>query len=125
MRALKVFLFIAFLLTAVFGLIGLFSPATMAQLGMAPPDAFHTRIFSTGILGFAVAMWYAFRDPRKNAAIILAVITWFGLEALVLLISGFAGAAPWADALPGIIIDAVIAAGLAYFYPRGKKATSA
>ncbi|MBI2853638.1 MAG: hypothetical protein HYX87_01790 [Chloroflexi bacterium] len=122
MKGLKVFLAISFVLTAVFGLIGLFSPGVLSSMGLAAKDAdpAYTRISSTALIGFALAMYYAFRDPMKNIVVVRAVIAWFALEAIVLLITGIAGGISLGDALPGIIFDAIIAAGLVIFYPRAK-----
>lgn len=124
MKGLKVVLFISFLLVAISGLISLISPSTMSAIGFTAKDAnpAYTRIAGTEHLGFALAMWYAFRNPAKNVVVVRAVITWFGLEGLVLLISGATGALPMASALPGVIFDAILAILLGVFYPRAKEA---
>ncbi len=124
MRTLKVILFLDFLGTALFGLLALLFPALMARAGLVGPDAAYTRVAATAVIGFALALWCAFRDPVKNSAIILAVIVWLSLEALLLLIGGIAGKIPWSGALPGVILDGAIAIALVVFYPRRKKAGS-
>ncbi|MBI4295575.1 MAG: DUF4345 family protein [Chloroflexi bacterium] len=126
MKGLKVVLFISFLGMAISGLIGLFSPATLTAMGMTAKDAdpAYTRVFSTAVIAFALAMWYTFRDPAKNIIVVRAAITWLGLEGLVLLISGIQNSIPMSSALPGVIFDGVLAILLGVFYPRAKKTTT-
>ena len=120
MKGLKVFLFLSFLYAAIFGVVALVYPAAVEDmLGSSAP---YVRTLAGIGLGFALALWYAFRDPVKNIAIVRAVIVWFGLEALLLLLASFTGDITWSTTLSGIIIDAILAIGLGIYYPRSKPA---
>lgn len=118
MRGLKSVLFLSLLYDGIYAILALVAPNTIKDmLGSSAP---YVRVLSGISLGFALAIWYAFRDPQKNIAIIRALILWFGLEAVILLISSITGALAWSITLTGIIIDAVLAIGLVVFYPRSK-----
>ena len=123
MRGLKVFLFISFLGVGIFGLLALFFPSLLAQMGMPDASPDYIRLMSAVHVGLAIALWYAFRNPLKSLGLIIAAIVGWGLEAVVWLISGIAGTIAWEIALPGVIVDAILAGGLVYFYPRGEKAS--
>ena len=123
MRALRVFLFVSFLSSAIFALLLLFLPGQLADVGLGPQDISWARFLVPIYLGLATANWYAFQNPRKNVAVIQALIVIWGLEVLAHLYHGTTVAEEWSIALPTLIVDAVVAAGLVSFYPRGEKAT--
>ncbi len=123
MRALKVILFIGFLSGVIYALLLLFFPGQLADAGYGPQDMAWAPLLVPLYLGLATANWYAFHNPRKNVAVVRALIVMWGLFPLAHLYNGAIGAEEWGIALPSLIVDAVMAALLVYFYPRGEKAT--
>ncbi|MBM2832604.1 MAG: hypothetical protein HW414_1656 [Dehalococcoidia bacterium] len=123
MRGLKVFLFIGFFFMAIFGLLTLFMPAKVAEWKMGPADAVSARYSAVMMLALALAIWYAFRDPKKNTAIIITAIFGFGLSALLGLIHAITGAEPLAQALFGVVFGGVLAIGIAFLFPKGNKSS--
>ncbi|MBI4283246.1 MAG: hypothetical protein HY663_02110 [Chloroflexi bacterium] len=123
MSGLKVFLFISFLVVGSFGMLALFSPSLLAQMGMPDASPDYIRLMSGVHVGLAIALWYAFRNPLQSLGVIIAAIVGWSLEAVVLLIGAIAGIIAWGSALPGVIFYAILAGGLVYFYPRGEKAS--
>lgn len=123
MTGLKVTLFIAFLLSALMALGYLFFPAQMADAKLGTEDTVMARYGGVTMLGLAVALWYASRNPHKNVAIVRAALAMYVLTALVGLYHGLAGQEEWGTALVSIVVGGVLALGLALFYPMGAKAT--
>jgi peptidoglycan/LPS O-acetylase OafA/YrhL len=121
MKGLKVFLGLSCVFFLVFGLLDLFWPAKVAEWKLGPSDAIDARYLGSTFLAFFVASVYAFRSPKKNVAIVNAIIVGFGLSGLVGLWTGIAGDDTWTAVLPVIVTCVVIAAGLVIFYPRGEK----
>ena len=118
MKALKVFLFMLLLYLVSYGLMMVFTANSEAT---RPEDAAAIRIMTMPIFGFAVAIWYAFRDPVRNVVVIRAIITWMGLEALILAYNLITGDQAASNTVPGIITDVVIVAMLIIFYLRAKE----
>ncbi|MDP2730964.1 MAG: hypothetical protein Q8O55_10870 [Dehalococcoidales bacterium] len=123
MRGIKVFLFISFVISVVYGLVLLFMPGQMAEIKMGPQDAPSARYMGATFIALAVLAWYAFRNPAKNVAAIRAFIVAFGLSALVGLFNGITGAEEWGLALTSVIFGVILAGGLLIFTPKGEKAT--
>jgi hypothetical protein len=123
MRGIKVFLFISLVFVGLFGLAGVFIPDQLAAAKMGPQDAPSARYMGVTFIALAAAGWYAFRNPKKNVAVIRAFIVGFGLSALVGLYNGLTGAEEWGPALFSIIFGIILAGGLLIFTPKGEKAT--
>ena len=122
MRGLKVFLFINFLSMALYGLADLFFPDQVraASLGQDPISAPHVAMM---FLAFSGAVWYAFRNPAKNVAVVRALIAFLVLDSLAGIFQSMTGVVSWNSTAQNIILPVVLAGGLMYFYPRGEKAT--
>ena len=123
MRVLRGFLLVFFVVTVVNAAALVFFPRMMAEAGMGPQDLPSARYMAAILLGVATANWYAFRNPLKNVAVVRALISLQGLSILVALYDGFTGAEQWTPAIGSIIFAVVFGGGMAYFYPRGEKAT--
>ena len=123
MTGLKVTLFIAFLLVLVMALGYLFFPGQMAEAKMGPEDTVMARYGGVTMLGLAVALWYASRNPHKNVAVVRAALVLFALWAILGLYNGLAGQEEWGEALTSIVIGGLLTLALALFYPMGAKAT--
>ena len=123
MTGLKVTLFIAFLLTLVMALGYLFFPGQMAEANMGPEDTVMAHYAGVTLVGLALALWYASRNPHKNVAVVRAALVLFALTALLGLYNGLTGQEEWGTALVSIVVGGVLALGLALFYPMGAKAT--
>ena len=122
MRGLRVFLFINMLFLALYGLALIFMPGQMADAKMGPQDALSSRYTGATLVAVALAASYAFRDPKKNAAIIITLIVGDILNALVGLHSGITGQAEWSNALFSFIVGGVLAILLILSYPKENKA---
>lgn len=122
MRGLKVFLFISFLIGVIYALLLFILPGPLADAKMGPQDVPSARYAAATYLGLATASWYAFRNPKKNIAVVRALLVIYALSTLVALLDGAAGDEEWGTALPNAIFSALLAGGLAYFHPRGEKA---
>ncbi|MBU2009555.1 MAG: hypothetical protein KJ624_06955 [Chloroflexi bacterium] len=123
MTGLKVTLFIAFILNAVIALGYLFFPGQMAEANMGPADTVMARYAGVTLVGLALALWYASRNPHKNVAVVRAALAMYVLTALLGLYHGLTGQEEWGAALMSIVVGGVLALGLALFYPMGAKAT--
>ena len=123
MTGLKVTLFIAFLLTALIALGFIFFPEWMSEADMGPQDTVMARYGGVTMVGLAVALWYASRNPHKNVAIVRAALVLFALTALVGLYHGLTEQEKWGAALVSIVIGGLLTLALALFYPMGAKAT--
>jgi peptidoglycan/LPS O-acetylase OafA/YrhL len=120
---LKITLFVAFLLTMVFALGYLFFPGQMADADMGPEDIVIARYGGVTMVGLALALWYASRNPHKNVAVVRAALVLFALTAIVGLYHGFTGEEEWGRALISIVVGGLFTLSLALFYPMGAKAT--
>jgi hypothetical protein len=118
MRALKVALFINFLYFGIIGLVALIAPNQVNDF--TGSDDPHTRIAAAGLLGLAIGLWLAFRNPLKNRAVIVVAISWLIIEALISVVNSIIGDMAWGDTVFTIIVDVILAGALAYFYPRGE-----
>ena len=123
MTGLKVTLFIAFLLVLIMALGYIFFPGQMSEANMGPEDTVMARYGGVTMVGLAVALWYASRNPHKNVAVVRAALVLFALSALLGLYNGLTGQEEWSTALTSIVIGGLLTLGLALFYPMGAKAT--
>ncbi|MBI4338013.1 MAG: hypothetical protein HY683_09335 [Chloroflexi bacterium] len=123
MRGLKVCLGIAFIIALIGGVGGLILPGQMADANMGPAEAAWGRWYAVMGLTLALAAWYALRDPVKNLTIVRVVVFFLALDALVGLVNAITGDVGWGLVLPVLIVNGLLAAATAYFYPRGQKAT--
>ena len=123
MKGLKLFLFVSFIVALISGLAYLLLPSQMADAKMGPQDAPSARYFGVTFIGLSGAAWYGFRNPKKNVAVVRAIITIWLLSALVGLYNGVTGAEAWGSAIGSIIGGTLLGGGLVIFYPRGEKAT--
>jgi hypothetical protein len=75
------------LIILVWGIPSLFAPMSFLQrLGVpTPDDPIFLRLFGAVVIAFGVAYWYAFKDPVKNVAILVAGVVDNGLATLVIL----------------------------------------
>ena len=123
MTGLKVTLFIAFLLVLIMALGYIFFPDQIADISMGPEDTVMARYGGVTMVGLAVALWYASRNPHKNVAVVRAALVLFALSALLGLYNGLTGQEEWSTALTSIVIGGLLTLALALFYPMGAKAT--
>jgi K+-transporting ATPase A subunit len=64
---------------------------------------------------------HAFRNPNKNEAIVQMLIILWGLLALVHVYTLAAGIEEWNNGLRLLVMDAIMTAGLVYFYIRAHR----
>jgi len=119
---IKVTLFIAFILTALIALGYLFFPGQMSEANWGPQDTVMARYGGVTMVGLALALWYASRNPHKNVAVVRAALVLFGLTALLGLYHGLTGREEWGTALFSIVVGGLLTLALALFYPMGAKA---
>lgn len=123
MRGLKLFLFINFISGGIYTLLLLLLPRQLAGTLMAPQEIAWVRYLVPIYLALTIASWHAYRDPRENVAVIQALmVMWVGLVLTHLLNAAF-GDEQLGTTAPLLVFDAIMAALMAYFYPRGERAT--
>ena len=121
MLGLKVVLFVNFLLWAMYGLVDLFFPAYLVQMNMGQ-DSVSARHVAAIVLGLAVIIWHAFRNPAKYAMVVYALVILNAIDLLVGVFQSINGTESWKNTLTGIILNVVLGGGLFLFRPRGEKA---
>ena len=122
MRGLKVFLFINFLLWAIYGLVDLFFPAYLVKMNMGQ-DSVSARHVAAIVIGLAIIIWYAFRNPAKYAVVVYALIILNAIDLLVGIFQSINGIELWGNSITGMILNVVLGVGLVIFRPRGEKAS--
>lgn len=73
------------------------TPGFAAVFGIEmPQDPIFLRMFGAVVTAFAVAYWFAYRDPLKNAAIVRAGVVDNGLVTLTIIVVGLTtGVSSW------------------------------
>ena len=94
-RVLLVKVIVTVLLWGLPSLIG--TPGFAALFGIEmPQDPIFLRMFGAVVTAFAVAYWFAYRDPLKNAAIVRAGVVDNGLVTLTIIVVGLTtGVSSW------------------------------
>lgn len=121
MKGVKFFLFLFMLLSAGTALAYVLFPEKAAEAKLGPPDLAAARYVAAMFAGIGAASWCAFRDPVRNAAIVVMLIVINALTVLVALYDGIAGIEEWAPALVSLITGSVFTIGLWKYYPRAEK----
>lgn len=78
---------------AVWGLPALLGPLSLLSvLGLPiPQDPIYLRLFGGAATAWGVAYWYAYRDPRRNVAMLKAGLVDNALPTLVIVLLGLLG----------------------------------
>ena len=122
MRGIKVVLFINLLLWAIYGLADLFFPAYLVSIHMGQ-DSVSARHVAVIVLGLAVVIWHAFRNPARYVMVVDALVVVNVIDSLVGVFQSVKGIELWKDTTMGIILNVVLGLGLVIFRPRADTAS--
>lgn len=123
MGALKVLIFIFLVSSVVYGLLLVIAPVKLADAKLGPLDLASARYMGATYLGISPALWYAFRDPARNVAVVRALVSLIGLSAVVALVNGIRDDEPWMTAAPTVIFGVIYVVLLVFFSTREEKVT--
>jgi hypothetical protein len=120
---LNTFLLIAAVLYAVFGIGALLAPAQLfASMGLTLNEAGQlvARTGGAAGIGYAVIFWLARGAETSPAlrAILLGNVVYLILE-IIAIVLGALSTGTIAAALPGVVVDALLLVGFAYYYFKG------
>ena len=121
-RALRVVLFINFLLWAAYGFVDLFFPAYLVSINMGQ-DSASARHVAAIVVALAIMIWHAFRNPAKYMMVVDAPIVLNVVDLLVGLFQSVNGTELWKNTMGGMILNVVLGTGLVIFRPRGQAVT--
>jgi drug/metabolite transporter (DMT)-like permease len=123
MRGLKVMLLINLISGGMYTLLLLLLPRQLVGILMAPQEIAWARYLVPIYLALTFASWHAYRKPRENVTVIQTLLVmWVGLV-LTHLVNAAFGDEQLMMTAPLLVFDAIMAAGLAYFYFQGEKVT--
>ena len=119
MRGIRVVLFINLLLWTIYGLADLFFPAYLVSINMGQ-DSVSARHVAAIVLGLAIMVWQAFRNPARYVMVVDALIALNVIDLLVGVFQSVNGTELWTDTIAGMILNVVLGFGLVIFRPAGK-----
>ena len=122
MRGIKVVLFINLLLWATYGLADLFFPAYLVTINMGQ-DSVSARHVAAIVLGLAIMIWHAFRNPARYVMVVDALIVLNVIDLLVGVFQSVKGIELWKNTIAGMIINVILGLSFVIFRPRADTAS--
>ena len=122
MRGIRVVLFINLLLWTTYGLVDLFFPAYLVTIKMGQ-DSASARHVAAIVLGLAIMVWQAFRNPARYVMVVDALIALNVIDLLVGVFQSVNGTELWKDTIAGMILNVVLGLGLVIFRPPADTAS--